>query len=99
MALNRVIFIAAVLLIVACGTTTNKKVSPLPEHLTCDVDSDCTIVSLACSSCGDPVATKFSVQLVEQRQNICRNYRGPVFDCAPPGKAVCKVNRCTIIQE
>jgi hypothetical protein len=94
----RVIFSASlVVLLSACTLTTNKHVTLQPQHLTCSVDSDCTLARLSCSKCGDPVVKTFAAELEAQTRHICRNYRGPVVDCPPNGSSACQQGQCAFV--
>lgn len=62
----------------------------------CKENSDCQLVSVACSCCGlDAIAKKFSPQY-EQLAKSCT--LEPPCDCTPPNlTAVCKNKICTTI--
>lgn len=92
--IRQLIFAHLLLGLGACAPTSFKHVVPEPEHLSCVVDSDCTLAKLSCSTCGDPVAKRFALELSTKAQHICRNYRGPVVDCPPSGSSACQQNKC-----
>lgn len=80
----------------SCAFTDNRYVNLEPEHRSCAVDTDCALASLSCSSCGEPVAKRFSIDLQAKAHHICRKYRGPVVDCPPLGVLVCQNNQCAL---
>ena len=82
------------ILCAACSFTENRSVRVMPHHLQCVTDADCTEVPLACSSCGDIVARRFVDSLLQERERLCRRYRGPVVDCSPSNGSVCEKGMC-----
>ena len=87
------------MVLAGCAFTENRQVSVTPEHLECRTDDDCTLASLACATCGDPVAKKYSKGLRKERDRVCKRYRGPVFDCSPYQPPICKSGRCSASPE
>jgi hypothetical protein len=82
-----------------CTFSDNRRVRTEPMHLACATDDDCTYAHLSCSSCGDPVAKRFAARLDDERQRLCKWYRGPVVDCLPMNPPKCKIDRCSVTPE
>ncbi len=70
-----------------------------PEDQTCNVDSDCVIVSTGCSSCecGSPANRTAEQRYIERYKTMCMDYHGGVCDyVCPTPYARCLDHRCTL---
>jgi hypothetical protein len=96
------LILTALLIVGPAAATTEGPKSPLtvsPEHQTCVVDIDCTIVELYCGDCdcGQPVNIKYRSYYLEQKKEQCAEYKGGVCDlaCRFSGP-VCRSGKCEI---
>ena len=70
-----------------------------PQDQACEVDNDCVIVSMLCSTCecGTPVNRLHEQGYVERYRALCKDYQGGVCDyyCRTPYPR-CIDRRCTM---